>query len=432
LPSSLAARGGLQRLLRSEFFRHGAVVFASTIVVNVFNYLFHFLISRRLGVTGYGTLYSLFAVLSLLGVPTSVLTMIVVRYAAEFRALSDPAHLRALSRWVFARTSLLGAGIVVLGALLAVPIAGYLRIDDARLVFLASVILALSVITPSVRGILQGTEDFGRYSASNIIEGALRAALGVALASVGFGVGGALLGCIIAVVIALGYTLVAVRRHFGSAAPQPLHLDIGRLVRTSAGVTAAAVALAGLGFLDVLLVKHYFPPSEAGLYSAASLVGKVLLFVVSFVPTIVLPKVTARAARGESPVSVIVQAAVCVGVICGTGLLVLSVAPGLVVQLMLGKAYLAAAPLVFPYGCAMALLGATSAIVAYKVGLHRFDFVPPLFAVVVAEVVGISLFHTSLIQVIGILLVGNSLALVATLYRISDHVLHPVHAGKAA
>lgn len=425
------ASGGVRRVLRSEFFRHGAVVFTSNIVVNVFNYAFHFLISRRLGVTDYGTLYSLFAMLSLLGVPTSVLTMVVVRYAAEFRALGDAGHLRALSRWVFARTSLLGGGIVVLGALLALPIARYLRIDDPRLVFLASVILALSVISPSVRGILQGTEDFGRFSASNIIEGALKAALGVSLASIGLGVTGALLGCMIAVVVGLAYTLFAVRRHFGSAAPQPLHLDVGRLVRTSAGVTAAAVALAGLGFLDVLLVKHYFPRREAGLYSAVSLVGKVLLFVVGFVPTIVLPKVTARVARGQSPVPIIVQAAVCIGVICGSGLLVLSLAPGMVVRIMLGGAYVAAAPFVFPYGCAMTLLGATSAIVAYKVGLHRFDFVPPLFAIVVAEVVAVSVLHSSLTQVISILLIGNTLALAASSYRIADRVAQPVAAKEA-
>jgi len=426
------AVSGVQRVVRSEFFRHGAVVFASNIVVNVFNYAFHFLISRRLGVTDYGTLYSLFAVLSLLGVPTSVLTMVVVRYAAEFRAVADAAHLRALSRWVFLRTAVLGVGIVALGALFAVPIAGYLRIDDPRLVFLTSVILAFSVILPSVRGILQGTEDFGRYSASNIIEGALKASLGVGLASIGLRVSGALFGCMLAIVIALVYTLIAVRRHFGSAAPQPLHLDVGRLVRTSTGVTAAAVTLAGLGFLDVLLVKHYFPQREAGLYSAVSLVGKVLLFVVGFVPTIVLPKVTARAARGQSPVPVIVQASLCIGVICGGGLLVLAIAPGLVVRLMVGTAYLAAAPLVFPYGCAMTLLGATSAVVAYRVGLHRFDFVTPLFAVVVVEVVAISFLHTSLTQIISILLVSNALALMASLYRMAGRAVQVVPAGEAA
>ncbi|MBV9277230.1 MAG: hypothetical protein JOZ97_03240, partial [Candidatus Eremiobacteraeota bacterium] len=51
--------GALQRLARSEFMRHGLLVFGASQIVNVFGYLFHFVMLRKLGVVSYGVLSSL-------------------------------------------------------------------------------------------------------------------------------------------------------------------------------------------------------------------------------------------------------------------------------------------------------------------------------------------------------------------------------------
>src|SRR5580700_9510597 len=100
----------LRRVLRSDFVRHGLIVFASSTLVNLFNYIFHFFMSRRLGVVDYGALASIFAGLVIVSVPAAILTMVVVRYAAEFKALSDFARLRRLGDRVLVLTSLVGVG----------------------------------------------------------------------------------------------------------------------------------------------------------------------------------------------------------------------------------------------------------------------------------------------------------------------------------
>jgi O-antigen/teichoic acid export membrane protein len=385
------------------------LVFAATIIVNAFNYVFHLVISRRLGVVDYGTLYALFAGMAFFGAPANILTMIVVRYAAEFRVLGDGAHLRALSTWAFKRTAVLAAVVVFLGMVFARPIAQSLRIDDARSVVLASAILAASVVLPSVMGILQGAEDFNRFAVSTVLEGFLKAALGIGLVCMGFGVNGALTGFALSSVIAFVYTLFVVRKRFARSS-EPLHLNARRLAKTSAGIVAATAALNVLGFSDVLLVKHFFSPRDAGLYSVVSLAGKVLYFLVGFIPAVVLPKVTARVSRGESAAVVLIQAGLCIVGICGSALCFVFLAPGLVVRVMSGDAFSAAAPLVFPYACAMTLLALSGAAVAYKVGVHRFDFVPFLWIVALGEVAALAFLHGSLAQVVRVLLVGHACA----------------------
>jgi O-antigen/teichoic acid export membrane protein len=408
----------LLKFLRSDFARHGAIVFASSMIVNALNYVFHVLMTRRLGVDAYGELYALLAGLVLFSVPTSVLTMVVVRYAAEFRAVDDRARLGALAAWLIRRTTIAGVVLVGFGFLAQGPVAAYLRLGDSRAVVATSAVLALSVIGPTVRGVLQGIEAFRPFAISALIEGCGRVVLGVGLVYAGLGVNGALLGQACALALGLAYTWFAIRRRIPRV-DGPLRVDVRRLVRTTAGVAAAMLALAVLTSADLLLVKHLFSPYEAGLYSAVSLVGKVLLFVVGFLPTIVLPKATARVARGESPLAILRQATIAIAAFCAAGLAGLYFEPWLALRVMSGTAFLSAAPYVFPYGLAMALLGAVTVVVNYKIGLHRFDFLVPLAAIAVLEVAAISLFHTSLWDVVRIVLAGNTLALGTSLYRVT-------------
>jgi hypothetical protein len=89
-----------------------------------------------------------------------------------------------------------------------------------------------------------------------------------------------------------------------------------------------------------------------------------------------------------------------------------------VITTLAGGSFAPAAPYVFSYGLAMVLLAGINVIVMYKIGIHRFDFVLPLGLCAVGEVVGISVHHASLGDVIGVLITGNTLALLASSYRV--------------
>jgi hypothetical protein len=58
-------------------------------------------------------------------------------------------------------------------------------------------------------------------------------------------------------------------------------------------------------------------------------------------------------------------------------------------------------------------------VVVYKMGIHRFDFLAPLSLCAIGEVVGMSVFHRTLSDVIAVLIVGNALAFVCAAYRVT-------------
>ncbi len=403
----------VRRALQGDFMRHGALVFGATMAGNVLNYLFNFALSRRLGVEGFATLSSLVSFIMVFSIPASILTLIVVKYTATFHAADDSQRVRRLSQVLLKWTSIAAVIAFGIGVSLSGEVSGFLRIPRDAAVPLCLAILALSFITPSVRAILQGEQDFVRYSISMVLEIFLKVLMAVALVYGGFGVTGAMFGWLGGIVIALAYTVWAVMRKHGSVPGKDVHLslDVRRLVRTSAGVGLASALLIVLSFMDVMLVKHYFDPHQAGLYAAVNLTGKVVLFLAGFVPAVVLPKAIAKTTRGENALPMLLQAMAVTISLSGAAACVFGALSYAVVRVIAGHDFVSAAPYVFQYDVAMALLAIVTVLVNYRIGIHRFDFLYGLVAVLVFEVGSIVAFHNSLWDVIHILLFGNALAI---------------------
>lgn len=414
----------LRKALKSDFLRHGALVFGASMLVNVLNYVFNFALSRRLGVEGFADLTSLVGALMILSIPANVLTLIVVKYAATFHAADDKARIRRLSTVLLKGCSVAAAGIFVAGILLRGILSDFLHIPDDASIILTLAIFAIGFVTPAVRGILQGEEDFLRYSISLTLETFLKVFLGVALAFEGFGVAGAMLGWSIATLIALAYTIWAVLYKHGAAADKSvrLALDLRRLIHTTLGVAMANGLLTCVGFMDVLLVKHYFDAKQAGLYAAVNLTGKIVIFLVGFIPAVVLPKAVARAERGQPSMRLLLQAVVLTIAMAGLTLSVFGMMPAKIIVLLAGHAFANAAPFVFQYDAAMGMLALVILLVNYKIGIHHFDFLYALGAVLVCEVAAIAFFHQTLWDIVHILLAGNAFAVLACFYKVGSSV----------
>ena len=180
----------LRRVLRSDFVRHGSIVFASSTVVNLFNYVFHFFMSRRLGVVDYGG-----AGIDLRG-PRPRLRAVGDsddgRRALRGRVQSGRRHaarLRALGDRVLRLTAIVGVrGACARACLLREPIARYLNIGDARAIAIAGIVLAVAVVVAGAprhrsgsAGLSGGSRSRRRskpaassFSASRFVIGGLR------------------------------------------------------------------------------------------------------------------------------------------------------------------------------------------------------------------------------------------------------------------
>jgi len=415
-------RALVRRLSASDFVRHGLLVFIATMAINVFGYGFHFAISRRVGVEQYGVLSALNALLMISLVFGQIAAIVVVKYAAEFRVTDNRAHLGALARKLVRFGAIATAVVIAFGIVVARPLASYLRIPDVAAVVLTTTIIGITIATPSLRAVFQGVEDFKTWALSAVLESLGKFVAGVAFVYAGFGVVGAFAGWALGSAISIAYTAVVLLRRFGREPDNTLSIDVRRLVKTMAGVSLATLLLTGISNTDVLVVKHFVDPRTAGLYGALALSGRILFFLVGFVPIVVLPRASNLALAGKSAIGVLVQAFAISALLSGIGLVGYAFFPKFVVTSLAGAAFAGATPYVFTYGIAMVLLAGINVVVMYKIGIHRFDFIAPLGLCAVGEVVGISLRHATLYEVIAVLVIGNGIALVASSFGLNAPV----------
>jgi O-antigen/teichoic acid export membrane protein len=409
----------IARLRSSELVRHGAFVFAGVAFSSVFNYLFYMLLGRRVDVESYGVVTSLASALLVIGAPGIVAQLIAARLAADLETRGDRGALRKLADVVTLYGTAIVLVVVLIGIVFREAIAGYFNIAGTAGTVVTAIALGLFVVESVQRGVLQGAHRFGAMSASMAIEAAVKVVVGVTLAGT-LGATGALIGIAAGSVVAVGYNWYAFASEFGYVrAPVAIERDVIGRVITHVGL--GQLTLTVLMFYDVPLVKHMFDARSAGLYAAAALVGRAVIAAVSFVPTLIMPKATSRAAAGKSPVPLLGMAMALSLSIVLVAVLFGWLAPRFVVTLIAGKSFAEAAPLVLLYIVASGCLSLANVVAAYKMGLHRYDFVVPALIVAIVEISVLAVWHPSLLAVVGVLTAGHTGILAATLYRVTSY-----------
>jgi len=386
--------------------------------LSIGGFAFHAIASRKLGVDAYGTLYALISLYGLASLPVSVFTPVVTRYSAEFGALHDDAHVRGLIGFIMRVFVVLGAAYVIAGFTLAGPLASFLHVAPWEIP-IVGVMSAVATLSSTMRAIGQGVHAYGAYTLSMASEGLFKVLALLVFVSIGLTTLGATGAFLCGMTAGAAFIALPLFKRYRGMTSAPVHLDWRRIFATTAGAAVLTLTMAAMGFADVLIVKHVFPANDAGLYSAASLCGKILLYFVGFVPAVLVPQVTHRHARGEQTRKILWGSVLFIAIVSAIGVLAFHYAGFLVLHILTGHAFDAALPLLPIYAAAMAALAMTYSLGSYGISTHRLAFVVPLLLATAGTLVLIALFHPTLMAVVDEMLVGNGVMALAVIVSLS-------------
>ena len=403
---------GLARLSASVMLRQGALVFAATMVLNLGGFVFHAIASRRLGVDDYGVLYALISICTIAAVPATLAAPVIARFAAEFGVLHDERHIRRLAVDMVRLFGSVGVLYVVLAFVAMGPVGGFLHVP-AWSVPLAAVVGGGMLLSVALRAVAQGTQDFGGFALSCLADGTSKVAAVFVLTLLALGIFGGILGFAAGVFSGVIAVAAALYRRYGGVGDLSIAYDWKRIAISGLGSASLTLAGALMSSADVVLVKHFFSADQAGIYSAASLGGKILLYFVGFVPTILLPQATQRHVRGERTRYALAACIAVLVAIAVTGLIALKFFGLLLLHALVGHAFDAAAALLLPYSVAMVFLSISGVLGSYGIATHRIAFAAPLIAGTGATLLSVLFFHISLAQVVEVLVVGNAVTALA-------------------
>jgi O-antigen/teichoic acid export membrane protein len=413
--------------------RAGAIMLGGVAVVNVGNYVFHLIAARDLGPSDYGDLVALLTLSSLVCLPLTALQVVIGRYVAHFTALGEPSAANRVNRRVAGGTIGFALVSLLLIAALAPLIEGWLSIASGWAILLTAALTVPSGLTPVVWGVAQGLQRFTLLAFSMAMGSLARIVPLLVFVAVGLSTPAAVTATLIGVTASLALPFVPLRGWFHrSAAGGAAEAEASaiQLLRTSAPVMVALVAFTSLTQSDVLAANATLSDTASGVYGAASLIGRVVLYLPAAIVAVLLPKVAARSASDRPAVDILGLSLLATFLFCALSTVVYGAVPGTIVRVAFGAKYEGARDLLLPFGVAMTALAVINVLLYYHLGRgqHRFAWI--LGAAAIGQVVAFAAFHSSprtlvfdTIAVSILVLVCHELATRWTMARAARHAL---------
>lgn len=421
--------------LSDDFIRHGSWMFIATSIGSLFNLFYQLYMVRHLTPVDYGILNSLLALLLIVSVPAGTLQTAITKFVSGFHAHKQWGQIKfflsKFSKIVF----LFGITFSLIIILCSSYISLFLHIPSIGLVVAVGVLMLVSVFLPLGLGGLQGLQMFRWLGLSGIMGSGLKLALGITFVSLGFSVMGALGACIVSSLSMLLLSFVPLRRFIleksrlsaGSTETTNPGNSLDKIDYTEVYKYFLPVAITFLCFMalvngDVILVKHFFSPLEAGYYSIAQMVGKIILFLPGAITIVMFPKASNLHAHGKDTRSILKKSLLMAGFLCGGASLVCILFPSLTIKLLSGKEYIESISLVWLFALSMTFFALLYTILFYQLAIHRLNFIYPLIFFTVLQTILIVLFHHSLSQVLYILCGNSILLFIVNLWGIKSPV----------
>jgi len=379
----VALRARLTALRRSDTGQAAALA-AATMGQQLLGLAFTVVFTRWLGADGYGSLAALLNLTVILLVPGSALQIAAAREGTLGRLGEGPELAATLARWT--RHLLMGLAVLAaLSALAREPLAALLNVDEAWAAAAVPVCGALWLLLCVQRGLLQAARAYVPVAASIVLEGIGRIVAAVALVGLGAGITGAYLGTLASFACAAVALHFLLRRRLGPAAPTGARHSLRALTRASAVPIAALVLVAALQNADVILARHTLAEEDAGVYAAATVAAKFIVWIAVGLGLWVLPETASSRAEGLEPRRVIARALGLIVAIALPALVLFATVPALLLGAAFGPEYERGESVLFTLGCAYALLAATYLCVQFLLGDHRRGFVVVLLVAAVAQ-----------------------------------------------
>lgn len=323
------------------------VVMGGSMVSNVLAYLYHLIVGRILGPSLYGELAALLSLFYILNVPSSVVQTILTKFFSVLRARNSSGEVKSLfisSLKGIAVLSFIGFGVVALGAQV---VASFLHIESKSSLYWLYGTFSLYFIGMVPLSVLAAYQKFVAQQVITLVGMAARLLLAVFAAP--YGVAWTLASNVFANIISL-VASVAPLRFLLEVESRPVTLLKSRAMSYSVPTLITTLAIAALYNQDVLLVKHFFSPIDAGIYSSLSVLGKVIYYASSAITFVLFPVISERNELQRGHTRLVSVSLLFVAGLSGVLTALYFLFPRFVVHLLYGESYEAAVPYVGMFG----------------------------------------------------------------------------------
>jgi len=393
------------------FLKSSIIVFAGSMIVNVLNYVFHLILGRNLGPSGYGIAVSLISLLAIFSIPLGSVNTLVVNFTSEENGKKEYGKIAYIFKKLSIYSIYIGIFLSIIIILFSSNISSYLKIDSMYIKIISLYMIFALLYTVS-KGIIQGLQKFTAYSITIVSEVFFKILIFLIFFYLGYqilGVSYALLGhTIIAFIISLFFIKNIIKI-------KPEFFDVKKLFKYFSYTFFVFSFLTALTYFDVVMVKHYFTDIDAGLYAALATSGKIILFLAMPIILVMFPMISQNYAKKQKFFRIFAQSSLAILLISLLVLLFYYFMPEFVINILYGKDYLSISQYLFRFGFSMFLFTLVDLLVYYFLAIKKLVFLVFIIISLLLEVSLIYFFHSSIGQIINNLIYTFSFLLFSLL-----------------
>ena len=245
------------------------ILLIGSIFVSLANFGYNIGVARMLGPSDFSHAAAAVTILMLISAITLAFQLVCTKLVAKAETTEAKA---AVFQHLMKRAWMIGIGLGVFMLLANSVLTAYLRLSSPWIIILLAVGLTIYVPLGVKRGGLQGTCRFRGLSWNMAAEAIVKFVGAIVLIEIGYGVLGAVAAISASVIFA--FCLPDSARELRGTAMRPVpSRQLARRGRPSCFSSGQVI----ISNIDILMVKHFFRPDEAGLYAAIALVGQASL-----------------------------------------------------------------------------------------------------------------------------------------------------------
>ncbi len=276
--------------MKSSFYRSSLVLFLCTNLAAVLSYLFQAMMSRHLNTADFGLMNALFSLLGFLSIPLNVCSTTWTRQWSELVLSGRSREVQHL--WWSLITGATAACLVLacLTLNLSPMIAWWLKTENIVAIQTTILCGTWTIVFGLCVPLVTAHQWFGLLSAGSLGGALLR----IGIAALGIYFGTQLSGAILATSLSSGVLFLFIL--FRVRWPRWRDLAFHQLalpLKEWMGPMMASIANFCILGADVLVVRRFHDPHEAGVFAQVMVLGKTLFYVIAPLSMVVLPK-TAR------------------------------------------------------------------------------------------------------------------------------------------
>ena len=390
--------------LKNYFLPNGITIFfIFGALANALNYFYRILMARTLGPESFGEFTVLISLLLILTAPSAPLQIVTARFYAVLKREKYQEKVIWLFKYLNKVVFFFVGGLFFLIIIFGRGIQNYLNLSSINYVYFLGLITSVTLILGITRGILQGLRKFFHLSFNPLAESALRVILGWTFVALGFKLSGALAGFLIALIFAYFLAIYYLKDVFTKKQKNNFQLRIEKKEQKEIWryILYSLLAFFFLNILlniDIVLVKHYFSPFSAGIYSGPVTFGRAIFVLNALLVGMMFPIVVSKRAKNENCFHSLKIP--CLFSLFSTAsiLLVTVILPKIL--LVFGREYVEYHKFFIYYGLLMGIYSFIFILSYFFMAINKFKFLYILALGGILEVLLISFWHDNFSQVL--------------------------------